>query len=304
MSIFLESASRTPRSRQLQNAIPLAITTSGNILYYSETSPNLEVLTNGLIELPEGDAFHILPETRPALRTAMMIVGSSGSGKSTIAADFGKHFLQVFPKGRVYIVSIDTSEDPAFEGIPHERIPVDESLEEVSISDIGSNGDPDAAVLVIFDDVEGLQGKRKKALEAFTQRVLETGRKHNVHTISIHHRPANGTATKSALTESNSLVFFPRGANSNLAYTLKRYYSIPPEIKHVLKTFGRWVQCRVDIPVIIGETKAAYYDTDEVASALKEKAAVDRKKSTIMAKAAVDDMMDNMHMRASDRFRR
>ena len=49
-----------------------------------------------LIELPKNLVFSVTPETRPQMVDSIFIVGGQGSGKSTWAGNYIRHFINAF----------------------------------------------------------------------------------------------------------------------------------------------------------------------------------------------------------------
>ncbi len=242
---------------------------------------------DSLLTLGDDETFELIPEIRDGMRSVYHIVGPSGSGKSTVSAGFARNFQRLWPDGKIAVVSSIEDFDPAFEGIDHVRLAADEELDAIEMPELAaaSEGDP---TLLIFDDVEGLPKARKRALENFQQRALETGRKLNIHVLNIFHRAAAGNSTKTSLSEANGVVMFPRANTGNLEYTLKRYFNINPSIKKLLKApeWGRWVLVRTDghPSYLLGEKRASLYDSDEVNDELRRAGIVERARACALAR--------------------
>ena len=243
-----------------------------------------------MITLDDGEVFELWPETRLGMRSVYHIVAPSGAGKSTLAAGFARNFRELHPDGRIVVVSSIEDDDPAFEGVDGlVRIGIDETLNDICMAELAASSGDDAT-LVIADDVEGLDKKRKAAIEAFMQRALETGRKLKIHTLSLFHRAASGNATKSSLLESNGLAYFPKSNVGNLSYALTKHFGIDPSVMSLLKQdFGRWVLLRTDgePSTVVGEKRAALYDQDSIERALKENTLRERLLTAAEVKAAV-----------------
>jgi ABC-type dipeptide/oligopeptide/nickel transport system ATPase component len=106
-----------------------------------------------------------MPDPRPGRRCVYHIVGASGAGKSTVAADFAENFAEMFPNNKTIIISGDEAEDPAFEGVEHERVKASAELNEIPINELCADVD---GTLLIFDDVEAIPDKADRlALESF-----------------------------------------------------------------------------------------------------------------------------------------
>jgi hypothetical protein len=262
--------------KQRLKSLPLAVIRGGkrdgHLLVYEDTAaaPGMET---SMITLDDPvEVFELIPETRQGMRSVYHICAPSGAGKSTLAAGFARNFQNLFPTGKIVIISSVDLEDPAFDGVDHVRLAADEELNQISMPELAAASGDDSTLL-IFDDIEGLPKEKKKALENFQQRALETGRKLNIHVLSLFHRAASGGSTRTSLGECNGLAFFPKANCGNLSYTLKQHFNINPSIKRLLKQpeWGRWVLCRTDgCPAyLLGEKRCALYDSDEVEEDLR-----------------------------------
>ncbi len=229
-----------------------------------------------LVELPSHLKFVPAPTTEEGSRHVSHITGASGSGKSTCAAAYARHFINTFNLSpeEVFVFSSDDIVDKEF-SFPHTFIHLNEEMvqEPIELEELTSaNG----RSLCIFDDIEGLSNtKVKKATESLLQRVLETGRKRGIDVILISHKSANGNATKYILGELDRFMFFPMYTQGrNLEYTLKNHLSLPDGLKAEFKdpAWGRWIcVCTSGLQHIISEKRACILDHDEVNSALKKK---------------------------------
>lgn len=252
----------------------------------------LKILDNSgsqMIELPPGLVFAPTPETRESQRDVIMVSGASGAGKSVWASNYARHFIHAFnaTAERIFVISADDVEDPAF-NFPHRHIKIDEQMIAQPIELEELTDKEGQRTLCIFDDIEGVSNpKLQKATESLTQRVLELGRKRLISCIFICHRAAAGKATKYVLNELDSFVFFPKfSTGRNITYCLTHHLGVPEGMREALKGdgWGRWVMLKTKAPqVIISEQRAAIYDADECAKALKKRNIVERKRAQIEA---------------------
>ena len=268
MALVIQPATRARAKADVPLAVVRGGKRDGHLLVHTVAAPDSEQL----ITLSPPEVFELIPESRPGMRSVMHVVGPSGVGKSSVAAGFMRNFQLQWPEGRILVISSVCDPDPAYEGIEHTRVPIDEELPLVTMAEIAatSNGSPSC---LVFDDVEGLPKKRQEALRIFQQHALEVGRKLHLHCLNIFHRCASGKSTSSSLSESNSIIYFPANPTSNLDYALKAHLGIDKVVRQVLKDgFGRWVQLRVDSApsVVVGEQRAAIWDPDAIAAALKK----------------------------------
>jgi adenosyl cobinamide kinase/adenosyl cobinamide phosphate guanylyltransferase len=250
-----------------------------------------------LIELPPSLVYSITPETRPQMVDNVFIVGGQGSGKSTWAGNYCRHFINAFQPEPEYItiISSDDYEDSAY-NFPHRHIKIDDDMitNPITLDDL-TNPDKKSRALVIFDDIEGISNpKKQKAVDALTEAVLTMGRKRHLHCLFISHRSANGKMTKNILNELTAVVWFPKlgGGNRNLTYMLTKHLSVPEGMREALKgnDWGRWICLITKVPqVLISERRSAIYDADEVESAIKKRTIIDKKRSQKEAESMLRD---------------
>lgn len=212
------------------------------------------------IEAPEGKRLMLLPELRDKTASHVHCAGPSGCGKSTWANEYARLHREHLG-GRTLVVSADPEPDPALLDVDG-RVGIDESLAELSMEELrqSAEGNP---LLVIFDDVEGMDRTRTKALQAFVQAVKERGRKYGVSSLSIYHRGAANKATAASLAEATGFLVFPGSVNNNTRYMLQQYAGLPPEFLSTIKRagWGRWVFVfNGSPPFAVGERKAAILD--------------------------------------------
>ena len=294
MSLFLKSLSASP----LKDATPIALvkraddSPSGILLLDTEANIGKE-----LIELaPEsGETFQLLPEKKKGQRDVIMIVGSSGSGKSTFAGNYMRTFQECYKTTakNILVISADDFQDPAFAGCNHTHIKADMTLVEQPIElDELTRESKDGEFkpsLVVFDDFEGISNKRvRDAVETLQQRILEIGRKRLIYCLFLCHRPANGRSTRYILNELTGFVMFPRfTSGQNLSYALKTHLNVPEGLRACFKnnkSWGRWIYIKNSgIQYILSPFRACIFDSDEVALALKKRSLIDKKRANIEA---------------------
>ena len=280
------------RGRRPANAIPVARvvggTHDGALLMHTDDESGVQ-----LINLTSGE-FTPMPDPREGRRCVYHVVAASGGGKSCFAASFARNLANMFPNHKTFVLSNDMTEDPAYAKIVHTRIPASEDLNSIEIGPLCEKND---ATLLIFDDTEAIPDKKDRlALESFQGRALTQGRKHGCHVLSLVHRGADGRATRTSLLESNGLVIFPKHAGgSNLKYMLEKHFNVPGAIlKSVKDGFGRWVLIRNDAePYILGPSRAAIYDQDDVAGALKTRMLAEKKVQNRVAEMTASRMAES-----------
>lgn len=204
------------------------------------------------IIIPPESTFRFVPELRERTAQHVHIVGPSGCGKSTACQEFARHF-----PGKTIVVSADEEEDPALKDIGL-RLKADEEMDKIDLETLKS---PDG-LMVIFDDIEGVQKPVEKALNIFKRALHERGRKYGICTINVYHRGADGQNTRSSLGEMTHLVCFPHFANNqNTRYLLSRYAGLPENFCDLVSSphWGRRVLIAINaVPqYIVGEHAAA-----------------------------------------------
>jgi len=250
-----------------------------------------------LVELPKDLVFSVTPETRPQMVDNIFCVGGQGSGKSTWAGNYCRHFIGAFNPAPQFItiISSDDYADTAYD-FPHRHIKIDDEMVANPITlDELTNPDEKSRSICLFDDIEGISNpKKQKAIDALTEAVLTMGRKRRIHCIFISHRSANGKMTKNILNELTSVVWFPKlgGGNRNLTYMLTKHLGVPEGLREALKSgdWGRWICLITKVPqVLISEKRSAVYDADEVEQAIKKRTIIDKKRAQKEAETILRD---------------
>jgi len=212
------------------------------------------------VELPPGYTFRFVHAPRPQTARHVLVVGPSGVGKSTAVNEM----LSEYP-GRRLVISADGEADAALSNVD-DRFTADGELSTLPIEKFKS----EEGTVFVFDDVEGLDGSTAKALQAFQRGVYTRGRKFNVSSITTAHVPAQGSATRTGLTEMTHVLFFPHHITRNTRYMLEKHCSLPRQFPEMARSFGDVVFVAVnDVPqVVVGRNRAEILD-----SALLEAAA-------------------------------
>jgi len=229
------------------------------------------------LEVPRGSQFFPAPCSIPGRRDVYYLVGASGSGKSTMARELAAEFVRANPDSPVWIICPDDSRvDPAYAGLAHAWISPDVLCEgTVTMEDLKDGKD---RFFVILDDTEAAMGKKHtRALEEFSQMLLERGRKAGAHVVYIAHRGAAGRASKVILAEMTA-VWLPieAAASSNTSYMLEKHCNLPADLRIALKKnaheFGRWAIFQLDGAhrFCVTPRKAFVIDEDEVVRALAD----------------------------------
>jgi len=226
---------------------------------YSIIKNNINNKVGKEVLLPNGN-FQFIPNSKvgDSSRHVLVVIGGSGAGKSYWCADYAKKYKEMFPKNEVYIFSKKT-EDKAFDKYKSfKRILLDDSFIAYEPEELLSYKDFSNSLL-IFDDVDCIEGEVGKQVMALRSDVLQLGRANNVSCCITTHIVCNGGKTKEMINEATHYVFF-RGANKvNTGRLLKNYVGIPE--KDTIKLFtlpSRWVIVSKNYPSYVLHSSGAY----------------------------------------------
>jgi hypothetical protein len=189
-------------------------------------------------------------------RDTLFIVGPAGSGKSFYTAQYIKEYKKTFKDNPVYFFS-EGKEDPCIDEIKGvKRVEIDDSFitDPIPWTDFEN-------CLVIFDDIDAINGKLGKAVYSLRDKLLKNGRKNRVSVVSTNHN-CSGMELKSVLNESNCIVFFMANYNRSLKYLLTEYVGLNKDGIKALKKIKSRSCCFVkSYPnVIITEKKIMTID--------------------------------------------
>ncbi len=195
-------------------------------------------------------------------RHVIFVVGQGGSGKSFWCASYAKRYLKMFKKSEVYIFS-QKDKDEAYDNIMKEckrmhRVILDETYlegeERLSFKDFDNT-------LLIFDDVQCIEGSIGKEVRLLRKEALELGRSHNISVCMTEHIACDGEATKGLINESTHYVFF-RGANhNNTTRLLEKYIGFQDEKEEIPRIFdlpSRWKLISKEYPKYVMYESGCY----------------------------------------------
>ncbi len=177
----------------------------------------------------------------------IFIAGKSGSGKSVLTAMYAREYNEKFPKNKIYILTKHEKES-AYSKIPHIEITCDNEMVEEPIDvKMFSNS------LVIFDDCDHIQDKKISTnIKRFNNDLITTGRKYNIHIITLQHQLMDYKETRNLLNEANKVVFFNSASNYHITRYLKVYVGMDPQtIKRVIALKSRWTMISLSIPTYV-----------------------------------------------------
>jgi chromosomal replication initiation ATPase DnaA len=189
-------------------------------------------------------------------RTILYITGSSGSGKSFYAKNFGNEYRKMYPKNKIYLFS-SINEDSSIDKINGlKRIHLNQNFlnTDLSIEDFKNT-------LSIFDDTDCIQDKIiRNKIDSILNILLETGRHQNASVIYTSHLPTNGFQTRRILNECNTITFFCKSlGGKSLKYLLENHLGLDKDqIKNVKNLPSRWVTYIKTYPNVIIYEKGAF----------------------------------------------
>lgn len=201
------------------------------------------------VGIPEEDEgkFQQLPNPNTE-REILYITGASGSGKSTYATNYLKHYNLLYPSRKIFVFSALPSDD-GFKGVKNmfyvkmneEYLKKPPRMEELTKS------------LVIFDDIDVLSEPFRSATFDILNKVLEIGRHYFISAILTMHLATNGKDTRRILNECHSVTVFPfSGMARNLNYLLVEYIGLDNDTLTKLKaTKSRWATVFKNYPMAI-----------------------------------------------------
>jgi hypothetical protein len=205
--------------------------TKHNKIYLADTE-NEKIKSYDKIALTEG-TFQPIPNTKRE-RDVGLIIGASGSGKSTYCKNWIIEYHKIHKTNPIYLIS-HLDSDKTLDDLGYiQRIQLGiELLEDpLTIKDFSK-------CLIIFDDVEIITDKRvKKVVYQLLDETVMTGRHFNVSCLMVSHS-ATGLDLKRILNECHTLTYFPWG--QNIRYTLEKYIGLDiKQIRQIKATKSRW----------------------------------------------------------------
>jgi len=216
---------------------------SGEVVYVSEEAQKGGELS---MELHGDMRFQVLPD--PELeRTISFVAGRSGSGKSHYTGALLKEYKKIYVDNPIYVFSMKKS-DPALDKLGVERIMIDQSLidDPLKLEDFEDS-------MLVFDDIDVLEGKLRKAVYNIMEQGLEIGRSMHVSMIVTNHLLTNGKDTRRLLNEAQYISFFPAmGSFYGINYLLSRYLGCSKaQIQKIKHLKSRWVTIRNCCPTLV-----------------------------------------------------
>jgi len=236
-----------------KEGFPLAIVKggkeNGSKLYLNDKE-NEKIKTFTKINLKDG-MFQVIPNTKRE-RDVILIVGASGSGKSTFTRNYVIEYHKTFKDRPIFLFS-HLDEDKVLDDLKLiKRIKIGDNLLEDPLT---SKDFKDC--LVLFDDVEIITNKLlRKVVYQLMEEIAKTGRHFNTSLIMISHTGV-GNEMRTILNETHMFVYFP--FSMNLKYTLEKYLNIDQkQIKQIKATKSRWAVIYKNYPQAVLTEKHAF----------------------------------------------
>jgi hypothetical protein len=184
----------------------------------------------------------------------LYIVAPQGAGKSTYTRKFTEQYHKQNPKNPVYLFSRKIS-DPAFDDLKYiVRIVLDDNFLEDNDPALKAEDFKDS--LVIFDDVDVLEGEIRDVVKSLQDELCEIGRSLHVSVVVTSHLFCEGQKSKKILNESTGIVMFLNGPNYHIKRVLKEYLGLgnKEDMAKILSMPSRWVYISKKFPMyVMGE---------------------------------------------------
>ena len=202
---------------------PIAQLSDGTKVYVDERSDELDtdVMYTTVPVQP-------IPYRLGGQRTAVYVVGASGSGKSTFIANM----LATMPKKKKrYLFSVQEAKDPAFpdsvKKIKYMENPgAFASLKPEDLKDS----------ICIFDDHDTSTNKAANATAAgLLNALLENGRKLKIDLFVVSHNPRDFMRTRTMILECDTYVLFPQTNRTAVSRFLKEYFDDDKEFLRTVR---------------------------------------------------------------------
>ena len=186
-------------------------------------------------------------------RLAEFVFGSSGSGKSTYAAELVRSYKRKYPNNPFYLIS-PKRDDETINKLNPNRIEIsfDNFLgdDPITLEEVEDS-------IVLFDDTEAISDEKlRKAVDSFRDQILVRGRSMEISCIAIMHLAMSGWSTRILIAEAKRIVVFPHAGQINqITNLLKMYVGLSKDqITEVLKQPSRYV--------IVNKVAPIYYMTE------------------------------------------
>lgn len=196
-------------------------------------------------EIPMSCVFNLIPNPDMNKRDVYYIAGASGSGKSFIAKQLGENYIRMYPNREIYVISkLDEDDTLDSMDLPKSKMPI--RLDYSGWVENPPNINQFSNSMIIFDDVDTIEGKEGKAVRTFMDDIAIMGRKHhneqgNITMLFLTHYITNYKKTRLMLNEASHYVIYPQATSAHsLSYLLKTHIGMERDDIKKLKKLGRW----------------------------------------------------------------
>jgi len=223
-----------------------------------------------IIKLKDGK-FVPMPNSQPRQRSNLVVVGSSGIGKSTFINEWINSFNKIFPDHDENVLfTTNEEDDPALKEQEMKKIIVDEDFVKhpLKCEDIAG----EHPKIIVFDDYRmGIQ-KVRDSVDKTRNDIGERGRKMDLHlVVSSTSAPIREALYRELLANCTEFVYFKDRPPSNLKRILENYFDVSDKLRADLRKWdSRWILLsRASAPFIIGEDCALIFNPEREAERLK-----------------------------------
>lgn len=178
----------------------------------------------------------------------LLIVGVSGSGKSTYASHFITEYKKKYKKNEFFLIS-GVEEDKVLD----ELDPIRVDLENLMVNPINDYKEIKDSV-ILFDDTSTIKNaKCRKYVQALLDDLLETHRHFNITLIITQHQFSNYHVSRRMLNEISSTTWFNKSSNIvQLKKYLKAYHGLSEDqITKLTNINSRWITLFKTYPNIV-----------------------------------------------------
>lgn len=207
---------------------------------------NPPTTTFNQLEIPMSCIFNLIPSIDVDKRGVYYIAGASGSGKSFIAKQLAQNYNKLYPTRDIFVVS-KLDEDDTLDSMQLTNKKKIIRLDYSGWVDNPPNINDFNDAMVIYDDIDTIDGALGKAVHQFAEDIAIMGRKHhngqgNITLLYITHHITNYKKSRLLLNEATHFVLYPQAtASSQLTYLLKSRLGFEKDDIKALKKLGRWV---------------------------------------------------------------
>jgi len=200
-------------------------------------------------------------------RSVVYAVGQAGSGKTTLSAIFAKMYHLLYPTSEIFYFTMN----PAKNERAFTEYEVEHIIKRVDVNKFADNWikenekgelyNDDSRLknsLQIFDDLDVLEGDRKKSMWKYITFINESLRKLNVSCYVMAHIPTDGLITRKFLKEIKIYVIYPFLNRRACQYDRVLYAYLQykrKEVELICNLPSRWIWLNETKRVIITENQ-------------------------------------------------